>query len=114
MKIRLAVALVGLAYGFSLPAFAQQTNALHKVYFSDVLTTGNQHTTVAAGNELSIIGRWSQTLKGFAPIQVNGSAWKERILRGLNWLRSRPVWSLPPKFFNATLKAPITSLFAKK
>jgi hypothetical protein len=114
MKIRLIVALIGLAIGFSLPAFAQQTNTFQKVYFGNAITTGDQHIIGTAGNELSVIGRWSQSLKGFAPIKVNGYAWKERILSGLNWIRSSPVWSLPPKLFNATVKAPMTSLFAKK
>ena len=114
MKIRLTVALVGLAIGFSLPAFAQQTNTFRKLYLGNAITTGDQHIIGMAGNELSVIGRWSQTLKGFAPIQVNGYAWKERILTGFNWIRSSPVWSLPPKLFNAAVKAPMTSLFAKK
>jgi len=114
MKIRLVVALIGLAIGFSLPAFAEQPNTFQKVYFGNAITTGDQHIIGMAGNELSVIGRWSQTLRGFAPIQVNGYAWKERLLTGLNWIRSSPVWSLPPKLFNATVKAPITSLFAKK
>jgi hypothetical protein len=114
MKIRVVVALVGLAIGFCLPAFAQQTNTFQQAHFSNAVATGDEHIIAAAGNELSIIGRWSQTLKGFAPIKVNGYVWKERLLTGLNWIRSSPVWSLPPKFFNATVKAPMSSLFVKK
>ena len=114
MKSPLVVALAGLAIGFCSPVFAQHANTFQKVHFSNVVATGDQHMLATTGNELSVIGRWSQTLKGFAPIQVNGYVWKERMLTGLNWIKSSPVWSLPPKFFNATVKAPLTSLFAKK
>jgi hypothetical protein len=119
MKIRLVVALIGLAIGLSLPIFAQQANTFQKVCCSNALTPGAQnlpHIIGTAGNQLWVIGRWGQTFKGhdFAPIQINGYVWKKRMLTGLDWLRSRPVWSLPRKFFYATLKAPMASLFAKK
>jgi hypothetical protein len=118
MKIRLVVTLLGLAIGFCLPTFAQQTNTFQKVCFSNTLTTGDQNfpSVSAAGNKLWVIGRWDQTFKGqeFAPIQINGYVWKKRMLTGLDWLRSRPVWSLPRKFFYATLKTPLASLFVKK
>jgi hypothetical protein len=118
LKIRLVVTFVGLAISFCLPTFAQQTNTFQRVSFTNALTTGDQdfRRVGAAGNELSVIGRWGQTFKGqdFAPIQINGYVWKKRMLTGLDWLRSRPVWSLPRKIFYATFKAPMTSLFAKK
>jgi hypothetical protein len=118
MKIRLVVTFVGLAIGFCLPTFAQQTTTFQKVFSASALTAGGQNfpRVGAAGNELSVIGRWDQTFKGqeFAPIQINGYVWKKRMLAGLDWLRSRPVWSLPRKIFYATLKAPMTSLFGKK
>jgi hypothetical protein len=113
MKIRLLLALVGLALGFALPALAQQTNAPDPQLRQQILP-------------LSVIGRWSQTFKGenFGSVQLDSytssiavreaGVWKKRMLTGLNWLRFRPIWSLPSKFFSSTLKAPMTSLFAKK
>jgi hypothetical protein len=106
MKIRSLLALVGLAISLALPAFAQQTNAPDPQLRQQILP-------------LSVIGRWSQTFKGhkFDPIQLDGhevDVWKKRMLMGLNWLRFRPIWSLPSKFLYSTLKAPMTSLLAKK
>jgi hypothetical protein len=113
MKIRSLLALVGLAISFALPAFAQQTNAPDPQLRQQILP-------------LSVIGRWSQTFKGqnFGSVQLDNytssiavrevGVLKKRMLVGLNWLRFRPIWSLPSKFFYSTLKAPMTSLFAKK
>jgi hypothetical protein len=113
MKIRSLLALVGLAISFALPAFAQQTNAPDPQLRQQILP-------------LSVIGRWSQTFKGqnFGSVQLDNytssiavrevGVLKKRMLVGLNWLRCRPIWSLPSKFFYSTLKAPTTSLFAKK
>ena len=90
MKIRSLLALVGLAICFALPAFAQQANAPDPQLRQQILP-------------LSVIGRWSQTFKGhnFDPIHLDGhevGVWKKRMLTGLNWLRLRPIWSLPSKF----------------
>src|SRR5215510_9594001 len=113
MKIRSLLAVVGLAISFALPTFAQQTNTVGLQLRPQIVP-------------LSVIGRWSQTFKGqnFGPVQLDDYAssiaareagvWKKRLLAGLNWLRSKPVWSLPSKFFYSTIKAPMTSLFAKK
>ena len=113
MKIRSLLALVGLALGFALPAFAQQTNGPDPQLHQQILP-------------LSVIGRWTQTFKGenFGSVQLDSytssiavrevGVWKKRMLKGLNWLRYRPIWSLPSKIFSSTLKAPMTSLFAKK
>jgi hypothetical protein len=113
MKIRLLLALVGLALGFALPAFAQQTNAPDPQLHRQILP-------------LSVIGRWSQTFKGknFGSAQLDSDTssiairevgvLKKRMLMGLNWLRFRPIWSLQSKFFSSALKAPMTSLFAKR
>jgi hypothetical protein len=101
MKARLLLALVGLAISFALPAFTQQTNKPDRQLREQIVP-------------LSVIGRWSQTFKGhnFGPMQLDGYAssiavrevgvWKKRLLMGLNWLRFRPVWSLPSKFFYST------------
>ena len=101
MKIRSLLALVGLAISFALPSFAQQTSTRQQIV------------------PLSVIGRWSQTFKGhnFDPVQLDGNevgVWKKQMLMGLNWLRFRPIWSLPSKFLSSTLKAPMTSLFTKR
>jgi len=113
MKIRSLLALVGLALGFALPAFAQQTNGPGPQLHQQILP-------------LSVIGRWTQTFKGenFGSVQLDSytssiavrevGVLKKRMLMGLNWLRFRPIWSLPSKLFSSTLKAPMTSLFAKK
>ena len=106
MKIRSLLALVGLAICFALPAFAQQANAPDPQPAQQILP-------------LSVIGRWSQTFKGhnFDPIQLDSyevGVWKKRMLMGLNWIRFRPIWSLPSKFRYSTLKTPMTSLVAKK
>jgi hypothetical protein len=113
MKIHSLLALVGLAISFALPAFAQQTNAPDPQLHQQILP-------------LSVIGRWSQTFKGqnFGSVQLDSytssiavrevGVLKKRMLMGLNWLRFRPIWSLPSKLFSSTLKAPMTSLFAKK
>jgi hypothetical protein len=113
MKIRSLLVIVGLAIAFALPTFAQQTNTPDPQLRQQIVP-------------LSIIGRWSQTFKGknVGPMQLDISAsstvvrevgvWKKQLLAGLNWLRFRPIWSLPSKFFYSTLKAPVTSLFTKK
>jgi len=113
MKIRSLLALVGLAISFALPAFAQQTNPPDPQLRQQILP-------------LSVIGRWGQTFKrqNFGSVQLDSytssiavrevGVLKKRMLRGFNWLRFRPIWSLPSKFFYSTFKAPMTSLFAKK
>ena len=113
MKICSLLALVGLAINFALPTFAQQTSAPDPQLHQQIVP-------------LSVIGRWSQTFKGhnFDPTPIDGFAssiavrevgvWKKRMLMGLNWLKFRPIWSLPSKLFYSTLKAPVTSLLTKK
>jgi len=113
MKIRSLLAVVGLAIGFALPTFAQQTNMADRPLRPQIVP-------------LSVIGRWNQTFKGhnFGPVQLDDYAstiaareagvWKKRLLAGLNWLRFKPVRSLPSKFFYTTIKAPVTSLFVRK
>ena len=106
MKIRSLLALVGLAISFALPSFAQQTSTPDPQLRQQIVP-------------LSVIGRWSQTFKGhnFDPVQLDGNevgVWKKQMLMGLNWLRFRPIWSLPSKFLSSTLKAPMTSLFTKR
>ena len=113
MKIRSLLVLVGLAISLVLPAFAQQTNTPDPQLHQQIVP-------------LSVIGRWSQTFKGqnFGSVQLDSytssvavrevGVLKKRMFMGLNWLRFRPIWSLPSKFFYSALKAPMTSLFAKK
>ena len=106
MKIRSLLALVGLAISFAFPSFAQQTSTPDPQLRQQIVP-------------LSVIGRWSQTFKGhnFDPVHLDGyevGVWKKQMLMGLNWLRFRPIWSLPSKFLSSTLKAPMTSLFTKR